>query len=193
MENRNIGILTSVDWNSNGWNGLPTQEDISHSNYGYVIENKITHTYLNFGYNDFPTDEEGYFFGLLPQLWTKVPQSKYLEVIFVKTKNWKDKKNYIIGLYIGPILEKKELPSVFKEMPPREVNVKAFPKDIHHLENYVELTLINVSKFLPKDKKLGTQGFNYLTIENVLKIIDAMVELNPNDKKLSNIKFRLLQ
>lgn len=193
METRNIGILTSVDWNSNGWKGSPTQEDISNSNFSYVSENDKTHTYLNFGYNDFPTDGNGYFYGLLPQLWSRTPQSKYLEVIFVKSQNWSDKKNYIIGLYFSPILERRILPSEISGMSPREVNIKAYPKDIHHLQNYIHITPQNESKFLPKGKELGKQGFNYLTKENVLKILDAMTELNPNDKKLSSIKFRLIQ
>ena len=36
--------------------------------------------------------------------------------------------------------------------------------------------------FFPKGKELGKQGFNYLTKENVQKVLDTMTELNPDDK-----------
>ncbi|MCW5911946.1 MAG: hypothetical protein KIT62_12775 [Cyclobacteriaceae bacterium] len=194
MENPSVGILTSIDWNSNGWKKFPTQEDIDTSNFKYVQDSKITQTFLNFGHNDFPADDNGYFWGNFPQLWSKTPQVKNIEIILIKAVNWKDKNNYIIGMYVFPIFKKDtNLPSGIPEMKTREVNVGAFPKDIHLLENYVQLTSENKGKFLPKGKDLGMQGFNYLTKENVLRILDEMTLLNPQDKKLSNIKLRLIQ
>lgn len=194
MENRNIGLLTSIDWNSNRWRDVSTQEDIDKSNFGYVVENDKTHTYLNFGHNDFPPDEKGYYYGSFPQLWSKTPQSKYLEVIFVKSQNWNDKNNYIVGLYCFPIIERKSVPTNFPGKPTREVNVKAFPKDIHILENFVNLTTMpDLTKILPKGKELGKQGFNYLTEENVFKILDKIRDLNPTDNRFANIKLRLFQ
>ena len=192
MENKNIGILTSVDWNSNKWKAQSTNEDLDKSNFGYVIENDLTHTYLNFGHNDFPPDEKGYYYGSLPQLWSKTPQSKYLEVIFIKSQDWHDKNNYIIGLYAFPVIERKKIPANGNSI--RKVNVKAFPKDIHILENFVNLTTLpDITKILPKGKELGKQGFNYLTKENVFKILDTISDLNLKDNKFSNIKLRLIQ
>lgn len=193
MEDNNFGILTSIDWNSNFWKALPTKDDLQNSKFGYVEENSVTHTYLNFGHNEFACDVDGYFFGLLPQLWSKTPQSKNIRVIFVKSQNWRDKKIYIVGLYLFPILERKLLPPEISGVTTREVNIKALVKDIHLVENFIELTSTNEKKFLPKGKELGKQGFNYLTRENVLNIFDEMTKLSPNDKKLSSIKFRLLK
>lgn len=194
MENRNIGILTSIDWNSNKWRDLSTKEDLQKSYFGYVIENDITHTYLNFGHNDFPVDDKGYYYGSFPQLWSKTPQSKYLDIIFAKSQNWNDKNNYIVGLYCFPTIERKILPPNFPDKPSRHVNVKALPKDIHIFEKFINLTsLPDISKILPKGKELGKQGFNYLTTENVFKILDTVSSLNPNDKRFSNIKLRFIQ
>jgi hypothetical protein len=86
------------------------------------------------------------------------------------------------------------MPTNFPGKPTREVNVKAFPKDIHILENFVNLTTMpDISKILPKGKELGKQGFNYLTKENVFKLLDTMSNLNPLDNRFSNIKLRLIQ
>ena len=193
MEDKNFGILTSIDWNSNKWKALPTADDLQNSKFGYVEENNITHTYLNFGHTDFASDDDGYFYGLLPQFWSKTPQSKNIRVIFIKSHNWRDKKTYIVGLYLYPIFERKLLASEIPGATTREVNIKALAKDIHLLENFMEVTSINKIKILPKGKDLGIQGFNYLTYENVLKVFDEMTLSNPNDTKLNGIKFRFLK
>jgi len=199
MIERFYGILTSIDWNSYRWQAESSAADISHSNYGYVIENGITFTFLNFGHNVFPTDEHGYHRGLLPQLWSREPDRekvRYVEVVFMKSQNWNDKQNYIIGFYAFPVFGRCNMPSPLPSFPREmELNVRAFPKDIHLLDNYINLTAHpEVQKtILPKGKQLGHQGFNYLTKDNVLKILDLMTSLNPNDTKLHSIKGRLIQ
>ena len=193
MEDKNFGILTSIDWNSNRWKALPTSDDIGSSKFEFVQDNNTTHTYLNFGHLEFSSDVDGYFYGLLPQFWTKTPQSKNISIIFIKSQNWQDKKNYIVGLYLFPTFDRKLLAPEIPGTATRVVNVKAQVKDIHLLDSFVELTNTNEKKFLPKDKELGKQGFNYLTKENAMKILDAMTALNPVDQKLSNIKFRLIK
>jgi hypothetical protein len=197
MVERNYGILASIDWNSYKWQDLPTPEDLEESNYGYVIEKGLTNTSLNFGHKKYPQDKEGYYYGLLPQLWSKMPdkeRSRYVEVVFMKSQNWKDKQNYIVGFYAFPIFQKCEIPSPISSFKKNfEVNVKALPENIHLLENYINLSSNpDLKKFLPIGKELGKQGYNYLTKANVFNILDAMTSLNPNDTKLRKIKFKLL-
>lgn len=198
MVERNYGILASIDWNSNQWKALPNQDDLKASNFGYVIEHGLTFTSLNFAHEIYPADEKGYYYGLLPQLWSRTPdkeKARYVEVVFVKSQNWKDKQNYIVGLYAFPIFQNCRRPSPLPSFPEQfELNVKAKPKDIHLLENYIDLTLNpDLKRFLPAGKELGKQGYNYLTKANVYNILDAITTLNPNDKKFSNIKLRLIQ
>lgn len=95
----------------------------------------------------------------------------------------------MVGLYLYPIFERKLLAPEILGATIREVNIKALPKDIHLLENFMEVISVN-KKNLPKGKDLGTQGFNYLTHEDVLKVFDEMTLSNPNDTKLNSIKFR---
>lgn len=198
MNERYYGILASIDWNSKKWKDLPTQEDLEHSHYGYVIEHGFTHTSLNFGHEIYPTDKNGYYHGLFPQFWSRMPdaeKSKYVEILYAKAQNWRDKQNYIVGFYAFPIFKKYKIPSPLSSFPRDiEVNVSAFPKNIHLLENIINLSSKpNLKKFLPEGKKLGQQGFNYLNKENVLNILDAMTQLNPNDHKLSGVKLRLIK
>jgi len=197
MIERNFGILASIDWNSNRWQDKATSEDLDKSNYGYVIEHGLTFTSLNFGHEIYPADSKGYYFGLLPQLWSRMPdqeKSRYVGVVFMKSQNWKDKQNYIVGLYAFPVFHKCKIPSPISLFPHDfEVNVKAIPKDIHLLENYINLTSYpDLKMFLPTGKELGKQGYNYLTKANVFKILDTMTSLNPYDTKLKGIKLRLL-
>ena len=197
MAVKNFGILASMDWNSNDWKEQPTEDDLNHSNFGYVVDHGFTHTSLNFAHEKYPADDKGYYFGLLPQLWSKMPdkeKARYVEIVFIKAQDWGDKQNYIVGFYAFPIFVKcirpSPIPSITMDF---ELNVKALPKDIHLLDNHINLTTSqDLQKFLPKGKELGKQGYNYLTKENVFKILDKMTELNPKDKKLSGIKYRLI-
>jgi len=197
MSQKNHGILASVDWNSYKWKAPSSEEDLKHSNFGFVVEHGITYTSLNFGAENYPVDDKGYYHGLLPHLWSRMPdkeKSKYVEVVFIKSQNWENKQNYLIGFYAFPIFQKgKKASPVSSFLYDFEVNIKAYPKDIHLLENYINLTThADLKKFLPKDKGMGKQGYNYLTRENVFKILDAMSNLNPEDRKLSGIKYRLI-
>ena len=197
MIERNFGILASIDWNSRKWRDLPISEDLTTSNYGYVKDHGYTHTSLNFGHEVYPSDEKGYYYGLLPQLWSRMPdatKARYVEVVFMKSQYWKDKQNYIVGLYAFP-----EFQQCIRKSPDKkfqsdfELNVKARPEHIHLLENFINLTTHPyLKKFLPEGKELGKQGYNYLTKANVFSILDAMTSLNPNDSKLKAIKLRLL-
>ncbi len=197
MGEKNFGILASVDWNSNQWKDLPTTMDLANSNFGYVVDNGITFTSFNFAQDTYPADEKGFYRGLLPQLWSRMPdkeKSQDIEVVFIKSQNWEDKQTYIVGFYAFPVFERTRRPSPVDSFPSDfESNIKAFPKDIHLLDTYINLTAHpDLKKFLPKGKELGKQGYNYLTRENVFKLLDAMTASNPSDRKLSGIKYRLL-
>lgn len=197
MATKNFGILASVDWNSNKWKDLPTKSDLSNSNFGYVIENGITFTSLNFAHDVYPVDKNGFYWGLLPQLWSRMPdkeKSRYVEIVFIKSQNWLDKQNYIVGFYAFPNFQKNKISSPLNSfVADFELNIKALPRDIHLVDNYINLSSHpDLKKFLPKNKELGKQGYNYLTRENVFKILDTLTSLNPTDKKLSGIKLRLI-
>jgi hypothetical protein len=198
MSRKNFGILASIDWNSNNWQAAPTADDLSNSKFGYVVENGLTYTSLNFAHEIYPVDSNGYYYGLLPQLWSRMPdkeKSRYVEVVFIKSQNWVDKVNYIVGFYAFPQFEKCRKPSPLMEYTNEfELNVKALPKDIHIVKNMINLnTHPDRKEFLPAGKEMGKQGYNYLTKGNVFKILDALTKLNSDDKKLSGIKLRLLQ
>ena len=196
MAAKNFGILTSIDWNSNEWKEQATEEDLNHSILGNVIDNGFSHSSLNFAHEIHPANEKGFYFGMLPQMWAKMPdkeKARYVQVVFIKALNWRDEQSYIIGFYAFPVFEKgrqaSPIPEIEKEF---ELNIKALPKDIHLLDKHVDISSPDLQKILPKGKGLGKQGFNFLTKENVFKILDKMTEANPTDKKLSGVKYRLI-
>ena len=196
MAVKNFGILTSIDWNSNDWKEQATKDDLNHSILGNDIDNDFSHSSLNFAHEIHPANEKGYYFGLLPQMWAKMPdkeKARFVHVVFIKAQDWSDEQNYIVGFYAFPVFEKSKQPSHIPEITTDfELNIKALPKDIHLLDKYVNLSSPDLQKVLPKGKGLGKQGYNFLTKENVFKILDKMTESNPTDKKLSGIKYRLI-
>ncbi|MFN9113502.1 MAG: hypothetical protein ACK5XN_25805 [Bacteroidota bacterium] len=198
MKSTFYGILASIDWNSNRWKELPTEEDLDHSNFKYVVENGITFTAINFGHEIFPADAEGNYWGLIPQMAKTMPdvnKSRYVEVVFLKSNNWRDKQNYIVGIYAFPTFEKSFQPFPFKKLSTEFfANIKAQPKNIHLLASPLKLlSKKDLVGFLPPGKQLGKQGFNYLTEENVRNILDAITQQNPSDKKFESIKKQLVK
>ena len=195
-EETNFGILASIDWNSNKWQESPTDEDLKNSKFGFVEDNNKSYTAINFGHELFPINEDGYYAGLLPQLWTKTPdkeKSKTVKIVFQIANNKFDGETYIVGLYAFPVFEKGNKPSPIDSFKEDFVtNIKALPNDIYLLENMVKLSDKNLIKFLPKDKKLGKQNYNYLTKSNVLNLLDEITKFN-NDAKIMGIKLRIIR
>lgn len=193
---KNYGILTSVDWNSKKWQAR-SEEDLPHVDYSFVKETGLTFTSLNFGQDLYPSDEKGYYSGLLPQLYTKTlnkANSKDLIVTFIKSKDWHNGNTYIVGLYAFPLFKKGKKSVIINGVTYSfDYNVMSLQKNIHQIDNYINLdTHPESKKFIPNDKEFGKQGFNYLTHFNVGKLLDAMEEHNSNDTKLRSIKGNLL-
>ena len=135
------GILASIDWNSNNWSNIPTDSDINNSVYKFLRQNKYSYTFLNFGHNIYPTNENGYYQGLLPCLYTKSPNPQkvnMINVVFIFSKNWNDNKKYIVGLYAFPKFEKATKPSPIIDFN-RDivVNMMSYPEDIYFLEKKI--------------------------------------------------------
>lgn len=188
-----IGIFTSVDWNSNHWKSEPDPEDIKNSKFEYVQDHGKTHTHLNFAYESSATDSQGHIYALLPQFWSKTPQSDNVQIVIVRSQDWKTGIGYIVGLYFLPVFKSKSPASEFPAQIDRVVNVKVLAKHVVLLDQFVAMNSANLKKFIPKDKELGKQGFNYLTVDNVLNILDTMTQANPENIRLSSVKHKFLQ
>ena len=190
------GVLASIDWNSNHWKNLPTNEDIAKSHYDFVVKNGYTYTFLNFAHNLYPTNSNGYYEGCLPSLFTKKidkKKGKDVKIIFIYSKDWHDNKKYIIGFYAFPDFEKnnKESPiNLFNKA--IVVNIMSYPEDIHYLENKIELRNPPQNGILPILKQLSRQSFNYLTRENIIKIFEEIISVNITDTYLQNIANRVI-
>jgi 5-methylcytosine-specific restriction protein A len=191
----NYGILASIDWNSNKWQDNPTSEDLSQSKFGNVIKTGKTFTSLNFGHKKFPAID-GYYPALLPQLWKKTPdkeKSKKVIIIFIKSYNWHDKQNYLIGYYAFPIFKRESINSPL-DSTLMDINIRSQVKDIYLLNNSINLSKhIDLNKFLPFGKDLGKQGYNYLIKDNVLKIMDTIRKVNPNVIEIEGVMLRILK
>lgn len=197
----NYGILASIDWNSNRWKNYPTDDDLLNSSYDYVLQNNHTFTYLNFAVDEVPGLKEDQYEAFIPFFWPEPPSienRKYVNVIFVKSKNYLDNKTYIIGLYAFPEFIKQRKNINFNgRTEVIAVNIAAKKADILLLDNFVDITnseLIN--KILPKGKKAGKMNFNYLTSTNVKNILDLLRKQNPDMmelKLINGIKGRLLK
>jgi hypothetical protein len=193
----NFGILAAISWNSNKWEDEPTTKDLSHSKFEYVEENWHEHESLNFGHEKFPCEEDGTYIGYTP-MFNRLPSyegCKNVKVVFFKSNDWKTNTNYIVGMYAFP-----EIDEVFNreaEDPMFEDydwgNVKSKKDNIVRFENYLPIKneTLHIDRFLPLDKKIGQQGFNYLHSDNVLRILDGARKLNPTQGDLLFVSSRL--
>ncbi len=198
MRNRNFGILTSMSWNSNNWEDQATVDDLIHSNYDYVKENGWMHEDLNFGYEKYPSEEDGTYIAYTP-LFNKLPsddESRYVEIVFFRSLDYRIHKNLIVGFYAQPYIGN------FNREAEHDLynkydwgNLASLPENIVRFEIPIEISneIVLKEKYLPTGKKIGQQGFNYLTYENVIRILDKATILNPNDNKLKRIKFSFLK
>jgi len=197
MEKRNFGIMASMSWNSKKWAAPATEEDINNSNYEYVKENGRMHEDLNFAHEILPCEEDGTFIAYTP-MFNNLPsseESKYVEIVFFRSLNYHTKQNCIMGYYAFPYIDKHERMANHKLYKKYDWgNVASLPENIVLFDNPIEISneILLKEHYVPKGKKLGQQGFNYLTYENVIRILDKATALNPTDTKTKKIKFTFL-
>ena len=197
MINNNFGILASMSWNSNKWKAPATQEDLDHSNYDYVKENGHMHEDLNFAHEVLPCEEDGTFIAYTP-MFNKLPsefESKNVQIVFFRSLNYHSQKNCIVGFYAFPYIDKYPRTQQHEQYLIYDWgNVASEPENIILFDIPIEISneIIQKENFTPKGKKLGLQGFNYLSYENVLRILDRASEINPTQSKIKKIKFLFL-
>lgn len=192
------GILAAQDWNSHQWQQPSAKEDFENAYFGFDEEGKFSATDLNFGHETYPADELGFYFGVLPQFNTKAPDRakvKDVKIVFLKSKNWQDGETYVVGFYALPLFIKGIRPLPLENMEVEaEHHMKSLPKDIHLLEHPLALNDNKYLKgFVPKGKDLSKQAINFLSREQVLKIMDEISLVNPQDNRYKGIKFRIMK
>ena len=193
------GMIVALDWNSNKWKDEATPTDIKKCTFSYVKATKFSFTCINFGHEVYQASSKGMYRGLIPHLWDSMPnqdESRNVKIVFMKSKNYNDKKTYIVGFYAYPVF-------CFTQKMPSQIlnytgefmyNLEAKPTDIHYLDNKINITDDKeAKKYIPNNKEYGKMGYNYITKQNVEKLLDKMTLLNPDDKKLSKIKLSLLK
>jgi hypothetical protein len=201
MKNKHFGILASVDWNSNNWKKYPTQEDLQNSDFAYVKEHNHTFSYLNFAHKDYPGLHEGEYEALIPHFWSELPtpeNSRFVNVVFIKSKNYHNARTYIVGLYAFPkFVRKQKLVQSEDRIETIDVNLISKKEDILLLNKPFDITEEKtLLQILPRGKKAGKMKYNYLTSGNVKKILDFIRDINPEMielKSINGIKGRLLK
>lgn len=188
---KNRGIIVRVDWNEFKWE-KPTN-NIDQLNFGYAIENNISHTAFNFAHEIYPCNNDGYWQGLIPAFHSKTPNKEdinNIEIIFL-VSNF-EHNDYLIGLYAFPKFGKGKRKKLIPNFENYDlVNIAALPENILRLESYIDINLMNQRRSLG-EKEISNQGFTYLNSSNIGYILDKCTELNPSSK-LSSIKLKILK
>ena len=188
---KNRGIIVRVDWNEFKWE-KPTN-NIDKLNFGYAIENNISHTAFNFAHEIYPCNNDGYWQGLIPAFHSKTPNKEdinNIEIIFL-VSNF-EHSDYLIGLYAFPKFGKGKRNKLIPNFENYDlVNIAALPENILRLEKYIDINLMNHRRSLG-EKEISNQGFTYLNSSNIGYILDKCTELNPSTK-LSSIKLKILK
>ena len=150
-----FGVIFRLDWNSNGWEDKPTSEDIINSKFDYVREKEESYTYFNFNKSELIYNNLKY--ALIPQITTKTPQKKP-KVCFLISQ--KDDETYLVGYIISPEFGvNKHFEYISNSI---KFNVRSHP------DNFIKITpvMINVQDYIPKNKGVGTRGYNYISKNN---------------------------
>jgi 5-methylcytosine-specific restriction protein A len=197
----NYGILASISWHSNDWAGEPTKEDVRESGYGYVKTEKRLNESLNFGHDKFPTEEGGYFIGYTPGIkkLRNLENAKNVQIVFFISSDYKNSnRRTIVGFYgfpkFGEDYIRNAKDKIYKNY--TNGNIKSHKKDIIYFDKPLVITdeIAQKENFLPKNKKIAKQGFNYLHSDNVYNLLSFSLRLNQDNKKLQNFvkRFPLL-
>jgi hypothetical protein len=158
-------IMANIAWNENGWK-LPSDNK---TNFGYQKEGNVPHESWNFDFDN-PRNTANNIYGFAQFTYPPktAEQDKFL--IFFRASN------KIVGIY-GNTEIKKE-PEKFNEI--SSVNLIASRSLCVAFENYIDDT---DKQFLFGKQRVGMVGFNTITKENSLEIIEKAIALNPNQKK----------
>lgn len=187
------GIIVRIDWNENKWE-KPSNNLNNANNFGFVRENNISHTSFNFAHEIYSPEPNGLWYGLIPAFGSKTPDPikiRDLKVVFI-ISNYEN-KDFIVGLYSFPIIgNRKRTIKVPDHIEYDWINIGAEPKNILRLDNYFDLGSLNIKRALG-NQQISTQGWNYIEKQNVGYLFDSIQKLNPENQKLSQIKFRCLR
>jgi hypothetical protein len=188
---RNVGILAGISWNSKKWQDFASQEDYRNSNHRWAREHSWQHEDLNFGHLKFNAEDDGFYIGYT-SVFKRLPRyANEVEIVFLKSRDYKLKKQFIIGIYGLPIIRdfnRYAMPNKFKGF--NSGNFASLPENITLLDSPLEINneICSAAGFLPEGKQIGNQGFNYLQIENVQSILSALSKLNPENEVIKKFK-----
>ncbi|MCF8356274.1 MAG: hypothetical protein K9H48_17625 [Melioribacteraceae bacterium] len=184
------GIITSISWHSGLWEGDPEDSDLDHSNYGNVQTYDLMMESLNFGQKKFPPNQDGYYVGHSSLLYGRINlhNSRNVKITFFKSRNYNNGLTYLVGCYCFPrfgIIERDVEHSLYYTY--NDGCICALPKHVIRFDNFLGINneLCSKKNYLPKGKKLGQQGFNYINSRNVSNIIKDVKKVNKSQKGLS--------
>ena len=191
---RHYGILSRIDWNSNKWQDQPTAEDLNlvQSN----VENAALFSAYNYAYSDQEEDKMKIHQGFLPQLLDPLPKPedlKFLHIVFIYSKEPETQKDVITGFYAFPSIAPGKRDSTIDGVPFFKTNIKAVSSNIHRLENYLDMEVLDKQLFSTYKNPNGKRKYIYLGKGQVEKVLDALTVVNSDDRRLHSIKFRLLK
>jgi hypothetical protein len=180
------GILVSMGWLENGWEGKPSEQDLhSAKGFGWVAENGAMHECINYGYDKYSLDDEGKFIGYVPKFKNQLKEkNEDIYAVFLVC-NHPEKRRLITGLYAFPEKGAFQRPSDHEYSEDGvKGNLRALPEYIVRFDNMIEA---NNPNYLPNGKGLSSSGFNYIEFENIETILSDALNLNPANEKLKEI------
>ena len=137
-EQKYYGILAAMDWNSRQWQAPATEDDLTNSLFGFVVDNGITYTSLNFAHELSGLGKEEYYSGLVPHFYKKTPDPKKfkdVQIVFLRSRDWDKGKTYIVGFYAFPSIVRSQKTVINGNSEViLKTNIQALVKDIHLLD-----------------------------------------------------------
>ena len=167
-------IIANITWNSNDWK--ETSSD--NSGHKWVQEGGVPHESWNFDFdNKRNTDDK--VFGYAK--FTNQPKDYQNKKYFVIFRS----RNNIVGFYGNTTIN--DYTGISKNESYNMIGDKSLSL---LLENRID---DSSKELLFGKKRVGQNGFNYITKGNALVILEKAKEMNPNENKIDKIKNWLLQ
>lgn len=192
INNKLNAVLVSCTWNSNNWQGTPSDKDIDKSQFAFVNKFEFAHEDYNFGHEIYPAESDGTYIGFVPVFINRLP-ARECTLAFIASRDYRDNKRKVVGVYGFPEFDKEfNRKAKCKEFKKTSWgNIKSHVDDILYFENPVEIGSHNQHSFLESNKQIASQGFNYVPAFGCFYLLQEALKLNPNNIKIKTLMDKL--
>lgn len=208
----NVGALISLSWDENKWEGY-TDLELTNYPFAYIRDYLNACERLTFGHKKYPLAYDGEYAGycrkiyqlmLLDEIFDSACNGEFVDGVFITHTDFKiiffgslnpnDKETYIVGFYAHPTIDwsiGRSGHKVYKSF--GFSNIMSKVENIVRFDNYIPVKreANDTNTKYPLSLKVNKDGLLYLNHNDIQKILDMAIKLNPDQEDLVSAYPRL--